>query len=510
MLVEPGNPKITTNIESKDFINTIQPVDANLNLQEENPNIDISQNPKIFNPNPQNVKKRLSLEILREMLRDPNISIDEKEKINKLIQETREKDYTMSYYDLNGANEDLVQSINQNKESLEEPGLLIFPNNINYDIEFYKLGRKCHGLKKRYAIIKNGKLYSSDKPLKDLQEKDFEKLKDKTEFLIKAEINKETKEVNSGGEWSSKEKENRIRVNFIPDPKKPEEKSSFFLYFEDERQMKEVDLALYNLSRPPEFQLEAKNSLDKLNNIFLYGKKLYTMIKILAVKNRIKKRKANYNRVENIIKGKINAEFNEDFLKTELKEKITISVHSSKPPEEVDTNKILKGAMKEKESIPKEININQNMEGLPLPDFMPLVTKATVINEKIPMKKSLNNMINTFGILRNEIPEEIIKEPDDENALSKNGICFGIQNGVQVMKNSEGDNKFNLQSENCANSKFILIDKNKPEIIFKEENMNDNENDNLGGNILNEDNIYEISNIIKNANNDMNNEEEKI
>ena len=508
MLVEPGNPKITTNIESKDFINTIQPVDANLNLQEENPNIDISQNPKIFNPNPQNVKKRLSLEILREMLRDPNISIDEKEKINKLIQETREKDYTMSYYDLNGANEDLVQSINQNKESLEEPGLLIFPNNINYDIEFYKLGRKCHGLKKRYAIIKNGKLYSSDKPLKDLQEKDFEKLKDKTEFLIKAEINKETKEVNSGGEWSSKEKENRIRVNFIPDPKKPEEKSSFFLYFEDERQMKEVDLALYNLSRPPEFQLEAKNSLDKLNNIFLYGKKLYTMLKILAVKNRIKKRKANYNRVENIIKGKINAEFNEDFLKTELKEKITISVHSSHPPEEVDTNKNLKAAMKEKESIPKEININQNMEGLPLPDFMPLVTKATIINEKIPMKKSLNNMINTFGILRNEIPEEIIKDPEDENALSKNGICFGIQNGVQVMKNAEGDNKFNLQSENCVNSKFILFDKNKPEIIFKEENMNDNENDNLGGNILNEDNIYEISNIIKNANNDMNNEEE--
>ena len=115
MIVEQ-KPKITTNIESKDFINTIQPVDANLNLQEENPNIDISQNPKIFNPNPQNVKKRLSLEILREMLRDPNISIDEKEKINKLIQETREKDYTMSYYDLNGANEDLVQSINQNKE----------------------------------------------------------------------------------------------------------------------------------------------------------------------------------------------------------------------------------------------------------------------------------------------------------------------------------------------------------------------------------------------------------
>jgi hypothetical protein len=152
--------------------------------------------------------------------------------------------------------------------------------------------------------------------------------------------------------------------------------------------------------------------------------------------------------------------------------------------------------MKEKESIPKEININQNIEGSPLPDFMPLVTKATILNEKIPMKKSLNNMINTFGILRNEIPEEIIKEPDDENALSKNGICFGIQNGVQVMKNAEGDNKFNLQSENCANSKFILFDKNKPEIIFKEENMNDNENDNLGGNILNEDNIYAYPNPV--------------
>ena len=512
MIIQEETPKIINENKSKDFINTNQPVESYLNLQEENPNIDLSQNPKILNPSPENIKKRLSLEILREMLRDQNISIDEKEKINKLIQETREKDYTKSYCDLNGANEDLVQSINQNKESLEKPGLLIFPNNLNYDIEFYKLGRKCHGLKKRYAIIKDGKLYSSDKPLKDLQEKDFEKLKDKTEFLRKADIRKETPESNSGGEWSAKDKDNRIRVDFIPDPKKPEDKSSFFLYFQDERQMKEVDLALYNMSRPPEFKVDAKNTLDNLNKIFLYGKNFYTILKILAVKNRIKKRKANFNRVENIIKGKINVEFNEDFLKTQLlEEKIKISINSSNPVESESAKKKLKAPIPEKEeeiiSLPKDININKNLDGLPLSDFMPLVTKATIINEKNSMKKSLNNMINTFNILRNEIPEDIIKE-SDENNLSTNGICFGIQNGVQVSKNSEGENNFNLQPESCVNSRFILFDKNKPEIIFKEENMIDNENDNLGGNILNEDNIYEISNIIKNSNNDMNEEEE--
>ena len=72
----------------------------------------------------------------------------------------------------------------------------------------------------------------------------------------------------------------------------------------------------------------------------------------------------------------------------------------------------------------------------------------------------------------------------------------------------EGNNKFNLLPENCENSRFIFFDKNKPEIIFKAENDNNDMVNNLEQNKLNEDNIYEISNIVKNVSNDMNNEEE--
>ena len=222
-MMEQENINTDSKQELKQYTNAIEPIDGNLNLPEDNKDLNIT--PDInnnINPSPLNIKKRLSIEILRQIMRDQNISYEEKEKINKLIQEIRDKDYTMSYSDFNGANDDLVQSLNQNKQVLEDPGVLKLPNSLDYDIELYKIGRKCHGLKGRYGIIKNGKLYSSDKPLQSLKEKDFEKLKDKTDFLKDAEIIKEFRDLNSGGEWPPKDKQYRIRINYQPDPEKKE------------------------------------------------------------------------------------------------------------------------------------------------------------------------------------------------------------------------------------------------------------------------------------------------
>ena len=58
----------------------------------------------------------------------------------------------MSYSDFNGANDDLVQSLNQNKQVLEDPGVLKLPDSLDYDVELFKVGRKCGGLKGRYGI----------------------------------------------------------------------------------------------------------------------------------------------------------------------------------------------------------------------------------------------------------------------------------------------------------------------------------------------------------------------
>ena len=505
---EKEKEKIISNKENKIDDNKIEPIDPTLNLQEEHPINEINTKILDVNKTPQNMKKRMSIELLHQMLRDKTMPNEEREKINKLIQEIKDKDYTISYSDLNGANQDVIQKMEENKQFLEEPSLLYFPTTLDYDIEFYKLGRKCHGLKGRYAIIKDGKFYSSDKPLKELQPKDFEKLKEKTEFLKDAVISGEIKEISSGGEWSSKDKEYRIRINYYPDPKKPKEDSSFFLYFKEESEWKEVELALYNISKPEDFKASAKKNLDRINEIVLKGKKLYSIIKILSVKNKIKKRKAMFYKTEKLVKGKINAKFNENFLKTKKVDIIEIDNKSDKLSREsseknsLEKKPINEGEMEENLKGKRPMDIKDNT--FIISDFMPLISKAEIDNQNMAIKKSLNDMFKQFQILKDEIPQEIIKEPK-EKELNENGISFGIQNGVQIINNAIGDNKFNLISENCNNARYIFVDKNKPEIIFKNENE---DNDIMEHNIFNEDNIYEISNIIKNSNNNMNAEEE--
>ena len=411
-MMEQENINTDSKQEIKHYTNTIEPIDGNLNLPEDNKDLNIT--PDInnnINPSPLNIKKRLSIEILRQIMRDQNISYEEKEKINKLIQEIRDKDYTMSYSDFNGANDDLVQSLNQNKQVLEDPGVLKLPNSLDYDIELYKIGRKCHGLKGRYGIIKNGKLYSSDKPLQSLKEKDFEKLKDKTDFLKDAEIIKEFRDLNSGGEWPPKDKQYRIRINYQPDPEKKEKEkeSTITLYFQDEHQMKEVELALYNISKPVEFKTKAKTICDNLNNIFLKGKRLYTILKILSVKNKIKKRKATFLKVENITKQKINAKFKEEFLNNQIVNE-SIKINEPINKSENSSKYKVRGVNKPNEFRNEEI---------PLSDFMPLISKASTTEDQISMKKSLNNMINQYNLLKNEIPEDIINEAEQETNRGK-------------------------------------------------------------------------------------------
>ena len=507
MLIEEQKIKPISKEDEKIFTNTIQPLDPYMNLQSENNYNKI--NPSINNINNINInnniaipdiKKRLSLEMLNQMKRDPSISNLDQEQINNLINEMKQKQYYLIYSDLNGANQDLMTSLNQNVESIENPGLINFPTSLNYDVKLYKIGKRCHGLKERHAIIRNGKLYSSDKPLKDIQEKDWEKLKEKTDFLINAEVRKETKDNQSQNmaEWSEKDKNYRIVVCFKDNENKD---SAFYLYFDNEKQMKEVELAIYNLSRPEEFKLKVANYLNKLNTLTLQGKKFYTILKFIALKNKIKNRKAIFNKVQNIIRKNPSVYLSKEFLEKKQLQSINISNQ-----ENISENQKLlqKGGKKEL------INSNFKFNDTPISHFMPLISNVSSTNKNVLNKRSLKDMINKYNSLKEQIPKDILKQ-ENEDMKSKNGISFNIPNGVQIM-NLSGDNKFNLKQENCTNAKFILFNKNKPEIIFKE-NSNDEDDindimNNNGKNALNEDNIYEISNVIKNSNNNMDGEEE--
>ena len=172
---------------------SIEPVDPNLELPGD---IKQSNNNKIISKSKLesfNIKKRLSIEIINEILRNPTITTEEREKLNSLIEKIEEKNYFYCYGDLNGPHSDIIRFFEQSEKIIEKPILIELPDMLNYDVELYKIGKTCSGLKKRNAIIKRGGFFSSKKPLKDLNDNNKITLKDKTQYLCGSNVYIETK-----------------------------------------------------------------------------------------------------------------------------------------------------------------------------------------------------------------------------------------------------------------------------------------------------------------------------
>ena len=273
------------NNEQNNSPNVILPIDTNLNLPEEKNKYNELSDSNIKKNNKLNIKQQLSISLLNLMKNDPNNSREEKMKISELIENVKNKNYYHCLSDLNGANQELMTTINQNQDKLKKLQIIQLPNSIDYDIDFYKIGKKCQGIKRRYAIIKNGKLYSSKKPLKNLDKNDRKTLKDKTKFLIGAEIINQTidNQSENDGEWSDKNKKYRIRIDYLEDKNK-NKYSSFFMYFDNKKQLNEVNSALFNISKKDNYRTIAKNTINNLKDILITGNKFYTILKILSVK----------------------------------------------------------------------------------------------------------------------------------------------------------------------------------------------------------------------------------
>ena len=464
----------------KNSTNKILPLDSSLKIQEEEEKYNDLSNSYINNNNIETLKtkQKLSISLFNKMQNDPNISSKEKEKIPELIEQIRNKNYYYCLSDLNGANHELIKLMNQNTEIISKPQLVQLPNTIDYDIEFYKIGKKCSGIKKRFAIIKDRRLFSSSQPLNNLDKK---KLKEKTKYLEGAEIINETIDNQSmdGGEWSNRNKKYRIRINYLEDKNK-QLYSSFFMYFDNKKELEEVNLALFNISKKGNYKTIAKNSILNINEMLLNGKKFYTILKMLSFKNKIKKQKLN--------------DINEKKSVNDYDKNYNINVDN--PSIQINNHNLYN-----KQNIN---NINNDIQ-LQISDFMPLISNISSGNgnSKINIPQ-INELTIKLNSLKNIIPSNIMN--NDEIELSDNGLCLGINEGVQVQNDFGVNSNFGLDVEKCRNARYIFIDKNKPEILFKEENDNNNYNENL--NALNEDNIYEISNIIKNSSNNMHDKEE--
>ena len=202
-------------LESNNISLNTDIVDPNLNLPEDTEN---SKNSNILeikeNLERSNLKTLLSLELCKEILGNPFLSEEEKEPIKYLISKINENKYYYCYEKLSNPDSKIIKIFEETEKILEKPILLTIPKELNYDLEMYIIGKICKKLKKRYAIIKHGMLYSSKEPLMKIN---LKKLKDKTPFLNGAQIIIETKDTigKDQREWSNKNKKYRIIINVI-------------------------------------------------------------------------------------------------------------------------------------------------------------------------------------------------------------------------------------------------------------------------------------------------------
>ena len=480
------------------------------------------KNEEILNLNPSSetyIKSKLSLGLIDQILRNPKLSEDERQRYTEIKDEINKYNFYYIYDDINIHDYNLIRNLKEISNEMEEP-IKIETNldeEINYDIEFHKIGTRCSGLKERCGIIKNGKLFSSTKPKNKLD--NIKDLKDKTPFLQDAEIIKETKsnvENNkSKGEWGSKKKNYRIRINYYTKPGDLNSKmSSFFLYLDSEESLNEVYLLLCNMRLTFTNKESLKEILDKFNKMLMKRKKFYSIIKILSLKNKIKKRKSFFCSVEHLIKNNvISVNLVQHFLKEKPKEpqKLALSsiVHSD--PFKIEKSKIgtdINIIEKEESIINKSIQEKTKLRAInkrkifyeePNDNFLPLITNNFF--DKSTDKKTLSNLETKLAHLKDIIPSNIIYQNKNE---SMNNICFNI-NGIKIEKD---DNRSNLTLDPsiCENAKYILFNKENNEIFFRPDNKeieNVEENAKLLD-VLSSDNIHEISNVIYECNHENN------
>ena len=504
MLVKERRPKSKTSSRNhviKSSSLSSDEVDPNLYLRE---NITESKHHNKsyikINKKSTSIKKQLSIELLNEILKNPDISRKEKEYYENLIDKINEKKYYYCYADPYRENSEIIRFFERTERNVEKPLLFYLPDILKYDVELYKLGKMCNGLKKRYAIIKRGGFFSSKKPLRQMVESDKTKIKDKTMYLEGSKVLIENKNdpYRSKGEWSNSNKIYRIRINyplemFEKNPKHKE--SSFFLYFDDPKKMKEVELMIFGFSLTAKQKKIVKKNIANIDTMLTQGNLLYTIMKIISVKNKIKKRKIIFRKVDNVINGQISGKLN-------IEKRILVRLSLQR--KETKKLKFLK-----RNSVPIKV---EKLYEKQYSDFMPLISNFSPVNHDKSYKKkkrALNDLIIKYRSLKDEIPKNIINE--NNNELTDKDVCFVIPNGPQIKKPDVDYNPyniFNLEPSLCSNAKYIYFNKNKPEIKFKNNN-NDILNDfNEKHTILSDNNIYEISNIVLNSNLNLNSLEE--
>jgi len=244
------------------------------------------------------------------------------------------------------------------------------------------------------------------------------------------------------------------------------EEKWFVFYFDTQREMDIVKVLLFGNK---ELEAIIIKNLKKMISSIESSFNFYGILKMLSVKNKIKKRKNLLHELKDYSDKQLNGliSFGQNTFHKNLVEKY-------------------QKKMERLRARPKK-----KLNYLPS-DFQPIITSLPIEDINLDQEgdfKTTNEMKKRIDQLKNSFPNDFNGKPKKcEN------IGFSIKEGVEV----EGKNF--LDPNKVNNSNLICVNKDQPEIIFKDDDDNYE--------VLKPKNIYDISNVIANSNKEVNGKED--
>ena len=395
-----------------------------------------------------NMPMILSVHLLEIMIRNKeDMNIIFKRKNYKNILEDIKK--TNNYFEIYKAIQEkeirnLNEIIYENKKYINKPILMLnVSSKEEIELEFYKHGSLFKNpIRQRFGIITNGKFYSSIDPIEKFN---VRKAKEKTMFILNArEIIKEDYEMVNSKEWHNEDKKFRIRIIYNTDDNKI---NNFLIYFFEEKERDDI-LELIKLMRLKMTIKEPANvALLSMEKKFNQKNKFYMILKILAVKRKLK----NQEKIKEYINNDLEKDKNEfdNFVKT------------------------IKSKIKNKYIEQKKFLYNKGIQR---------------INKCLFMKKEISEISETNNYSLKNIKEacnniyRVLKKPyyiNDKIKMKNNFVSFKVKS-INFNNNYYSNNELNL----CFNYDYISI----------------NYSEKISNIFLDKDKIFEISNVIYNFN----------
>lgn len=467
------------------------------------------------------IHKAIAIEIMEEMQRGKDVStVMNRENILNLINKIKEQDsaYYLCHLDLNGTNQDKVNHFTENQEMLFKVLVKELKDKINFDVEFYKIGQSCNGLRKRFAIVMRGGFFSSKEPIARFNR---EKAKDKTRYLIGSIVYLETidawrnnKDKNKG-EWSNQAKPWRIRINF-KDPQLKGQYRSFFMYFETEEKMKEVEEMLFGLRCGDDKKVSIVSNLQQIQKLIEGSYLFYGVLKMMSVKAQVKKRKVMLKTLKDYSNKQYDAmvNFGSNLFRSTMiknykekkgmfrKDKLFYLKDIINPQQ--NSSAILKSRGAKNKG--KKVNKNDYdcTSGYNYSCYNPMITSVSTMDREESTLSNLTEMQNNLRVLKGGFQKVLQKKPEsskqscfyvDDGVILRN---YGYKVGDDAIPRRKGERIITFPEEDeIKNANYISLNKDKTVIIFCRQN-------DLGSQqeppAINAKHIYDISNVVLDSN----------